>query len=249
MAGTSSGRPEQGWFPNEARLVRMAPVFSLTSCRSDSATSRPIPSMGGTSVSPNGVGRSCGEDTSVTVPQQANICGSLSFTALRAPDTHFHKCPSGREAILGNGPDVNPGVCPGGAIEAAGIVSGITSADRVGYLVGVCLPARVPDVPPPPHPDFEGSHEFARLVPVLAQLFIRGDGRPETGSSSASRSRPCDPALSRDRGRQRVPRCARLHDDNSGELQGSGSSRPPILGDLGVNGLESGGRSERSTFR
>jgi hypothetical protein len=183
-AGTSSGRPEQGWFPNEARLVGMAPVFSLTSCRSDSdsAASRPIRSMGGTSVSPNGVGRSCGEDTSVTVPRQANIfgaavdelpapagggggvppirvvvpagtpaavishaSGSLSFTALRAPDTHFHKCPGGREAILGNGPDGNPGLCPGGvpggAIEAAGIVSG--SRRRIAWATSsVCAYSR-----------------------------------------------------------------------------------------------------------
>jgi hypothetical protein len=79
---------------------------------------------------------------------------------------------------------------PGGAIEAAGIVSGITSADRVGYLVGVFLPARVPDVPPPPPPDFEGTDGFARLVPMLAALLQQAMDGPEMGPSSASRSRP-----------------------------------------------------------
>jgi hypothetical protein len=111
--------------------------------------------------------------------------GSMTFTPLRAPDIQFHKCPGGREAVLSYGPDGDGGACPGdrpgGAIEAAGVVSGIASADRVGYLIGVFLPAQMPLGRPPPSVDFEGNYDFARLDPLLGQLFFVGDGRAEEG--------------------------------------------------------------------
>ncbi len=115
----------------------------------------------------------------------SHASGSASFTPLRAPDVHFHKCPGGREAILAQGPDGNPGGCPGdspgGTIDSAGVVSGIASADRVGYLVGVFLPRRGPDGPPPATRDFEDAYDFRKSTPSLAQLFFIGDGRSADG--------------------------------------------------------------------
>jgi hypothetical protein len=110
----------------------------------------------------------------------------VSFTPLRAPDVHLHKCPGGREAILAQGPDGNPGGCPGklpgGTIDAAGIVSGIASADRVGYIVGVFLSDEAPEGQPPATPNFEEGYDFARFSPAIAQLFFIGDGRSADGT-------------------------------------------------------------------
>jgi hypothetical protein len=62
-----------------------------------------------------------------------------------------HKCAAGAEVGNPNsGPDgvwtaTTCGWEPdGGTIDAAGVVSSITSTDRVGYLVGVFLPASAP---------------------------------------------------------------------------------------------------------
>ena len=118
----------------------------------------------------------------ITVPR---TWGSLSFTPLRAPELHFHKCPGGAEAVLAYGPDGDTGGCPGevpgGTILPAGVVSGIASEDRVGYLTGVFLPARWAEPSPPPMLDFEGRYDFDRLAPRLGQLFFIGDGRTDDG--------------------------------------------------------------------
>jgi hypothetical protein len=89
----------------------------------------PAPGGGGGGVPPPCVAIPAGASIG-TVPR-AN--GTLSFTPLRAPETHFHKCPGGLEAVLAFGPDGDARVCGEvsyGAIEGAGIVSGITSKDR-----------------------------------------------------------------------------------------------------------------------
>jgi hypothetical protein len=110
--------------------------------------------------------------------------GSATFTPLGAPPVRPHKCSSGLEVTLVSGPDGSPGGCPGespgGEIAAAGVVSTIASADRVGYLVGVFLPERPPGSPP--HGlDFRGHYDFSRLAPALGQLFFIGDGRNADG--------------------------------------------------------------------
>jgi hypothetical protein len=136
----------------------------------------PAPGGGGGGVPPPCVAIPAGASMA-TVPRAD---GTLSFTPLRAPDTHFHKCPGGREAVLAFGPDGDAGVCGDpsyGAIEGAGIVSGITSKDRGGYLIGVFLPAHGKKGAPPPSLDFERNYNFARIAPSLGQLFFIGDGR------------------------------------------------------------------------
>lgn len=112
--------------------------------------------------------------------------GSASFTPLGAPTVQFHKCQSGQEVSLESGPDGSTGGCPGerpgGAIDAAGVVSGIASIDRVGYLVGVFFPPRAPSGPPQPSLDFDGNYNFASLRPLVAQVFFIGDGRASDGA-------------------------------------------------------------------
>lgn len=129
--------------------------------------------------------------TCVAVPSSASTVmvpralGSLSFTPLRAPDVHFHKCPGGVEAILAYGPDGNAGGCPGdvpgGTILPAGGVSGIASKGRAGYLTAVFMPERWEGGPPPATLDFQERYDFDRLTPRLGQLFFMGDGRSGEG--------------------------------------------------------------------
>jgi hypothetical protein len=107
--------------------------------------------------------------------------GSIAFTPLGAPDVYFHKCPGGREVVLDHGPEGSAGGCPGerpgGTISGAGVVSGIRSPDRAGYLIGVFLPDKITVGSPPENLDFTGNYDFLRLSPRLAQLFFIGDGR------------------------------------------------------------------------
>jgi hypothetical protein len=100
-----------------------------------------------------------------------------------------HRCASGAEvANARSGPDgvgtaTTCGWEPdGGSIDAAGVVSGITSLDRVGYLVAVFLPDPPSEDPVPGSLDFSGNYDFGRLRPALAQLFFVGDGRASDGS-------------------------------------------------------------------
>jgi hypothetical protein len=99
-----------------------------------------------------------------------------------------HKCAAGAEVGNPNsGPDgvwtaTTCGWEPdGGTIDAAGVVSSITSTDRVGYLVGVFLPASAPGGPAPAGLAFDGAYDFVRLRPALAQLFFVGDGHTSDG--------------------------------------------------------------------
>ena len=67
------------------------------------------------------------------------------------------------------------------SIIAVGSISGISSADGGGYLVGVFLADSVPAGPPPATMDFTGKRDFASLSPELAQTFFIGDGRTSAG--------------------------------------------------------------------
>lgn len=141
----------------------------------------PAPAGGGGGVAPTCVAVPSGAAT-ITVPWAR---GSLSFTTLRAPDVHFHKCPGGGEAVLDYGADGDAGVCPGdvsgGTILPAGVVSGIASRGRVGYLTGVFMPERWGGAPPPETLDFRERYDFNLLSPRLGQLFFIGDGRSGDG--------------------------------------------------------------------
>jgi hypothetical protein len=83
--------------------------------------------------------------------------------------------------VLDHGPEGSVGGCPGerpgGTISGAGVVSGIRSPDRAGYLIGVFLPDKITVGSPPENLDFTGNYDFLRLSPRLAQLFLIGDGR------------------------------------------------------------------------
>jgi hypothetical protein len=141
----------------------------------------PAPGGGGGGVAPTCVAVPSSA-SKVTVPRAR---GLLSFTSLRAPELHFHKCPGGGEAVLAHGPDGDAGACsgsdPGGTIPPAGTVSGIASRGRGGYLIGVFLPARWRGGTRPASLDFEERYDFYRLAPALGQLFFVGDGRTDEG--------------------------------------------------------------------
>lgn len=83
---------------------------------------------------------------------------------------------------LSSGPDGDTtGSYAGGAIEAAGVVSGIVADDRVGYLSGVFL-ADEPPAATPGALDFTGGADFAELAPEIGQLFFIGDGHASDGT-------------------------------------------------------------------
>jgi len=202
LTGCRTGAVSTGAPPAESTSVTTRPVVSATAgpvtpastCGDETTVivpgganifgagidELPAPGGGGGGVAPICVAVPGGAST-VTIP---GASGSLSFTALRAPDVHFHKCPGGSEAILAYGPDGNPGGCPddvpGGTIPAAGVVSGIASRGRGGYLIGVFLPEPWGGTPPPML-DFEERYDFIRLAPTLGQLFFVGDGRTAEG--------------------------------------------------------------------
>jgi hypothetical protein len=110
-------------------------------------------------------------------------------------DVHFHRCVGGPPQIIAppEGPDgettwscaASPEATSFApkplSITAVGSISGISSADGGGYLIGVFLADRVPTGPPPATLDFTGNRDFASLSPALAQTFFIGDGRTATG--------------------------------------------------------------------
>ena len=186
-AGVRSGSDETvGAF-----LPSMPSVDGVLACDRASAVTVPAQANifgSGISDLPSARGGGGVAPACLILPQQASAFyvvrakGSVTFTPLG--DAPGHRCPSGLEVTLANGPDGSPGGCPGespgGEIAAAGVVSGIASADRAGYLIGVFLP----DTPlgRPPHGlDFRGHYDFSRLAPALGQLFFIGDGRNTDG--------------------------------------------------------------------
>lgn len=151
----------------------------------------PQPAGGGGGVSP----------ICVNVPLQVatltveRTAGAVSFSrhpgfSDGAPGSFFHRCSFGTDAEVRVviGPDgVTTDACGGaaglgGAIEPAGLVSGITSSDRVAYLVGVFLPDAPVTATPPEGLDLEARYEVERFAPMLQQVFFIGDGRTSAGA-------------------------------------------------------------------
>lgn len=122
--------------------------------------------------------------------------GKVDFLTRNEDDAvHYHRCVGGPPQIIAppEGPDgettwscaASPEATAFApdplSITAAGPISGISSADGGGYLIGVFLTDAEPGGPPPATLDFTGNRDFASLSPALAQTFFIGDGRTATG--------------------------------------------------------------------
>jgi len=122
--------------------------------------------------------------------------GKVDFLTRPEDDAvHFHRCVGGPPQIIAlpEGPDgETTWSCAASpeatsfppkalSISAVGSISGISSADGGGYLIGVFLADAVPTGPPPATLDFTGNRDFASLSPGLGQTFFIGDGRTATG--------------------------------------------------------------------
>jgi hypothetical protein len=122
--------------------------------------------------------------------------GRVDFITLNEDNNvHFHRCVGGPPQIIAppEGPDgettwscaASPEATSFApkplSMTAVGSISGISSADGGGYLIGVFLAGPVPTGPPPATLDFTGNRDFASLSPALGQTFFIGDGRTATG--------------------------------------------------------------------
>lgn len=122
--------------------------------------------------------------------------GKVDFLTRPEDDAvHYHRCVGGPPQIfaLPGGPDgettwscaASPEATSFApdpmSITAVGSISGISSADGGGYLIGVFLADAVPTGPPPATLDFTGDRDFASLSPALGQTFFIGDGRTASG--------------------------------------------------------------------
>jgi hypothetical protein len=72
----------------------------------------------------------------------------------------------GTRWTIGRGCTSNPG---GTSISAAGAISGISSTNGIGYLVGVFLPDGIPQSPPPEGLDFGHDYDFTMLARQCAR--------------------------------------------------------------------------------
>jgi hypothetical protein len=151
----------------------------------------PAPAGGGAGTAPPCVSF---PSTVTSILIRAN--GRVDFlTRDEDDDVHFHRCVGGPPQIIAppEGPDgettwscaASPEATSFApkplSITAVGSISGISSADGGGYLIGVFLADTVPTGPPPATLDFTGNRDFASLSPALAQTFFIGDGRTATG--------------------------------------------------------------------
>jgi hypothetical protein len=131
--------------------------------------------------------------------------GTVDFiTRSEDDDVHFHRCVGGPPGAIAPepGPDgettwscaASPeatSFAPDpSSITAVGSISGISSADGGGYLIGVFLADSAPAGSPPGTLDFTGDRDFTSLSPALAQTFFIGDGRTATGRSQRFRVPP-----------------------------------------------------------
>ena len=122
--------------------------------------------------------------------------GKVDFVTRNEDDAvHYHRCVGGPPQAFAppDGPDgettwscaASPEATSFApdplSITAVGSISGISSADGGGYLIGVFLADTVPAGPPPATLDFTGGRDFDSLSPALAQTFFIGDGRTATG--------------------------------------------------------------------
>jgi hypothetical protein len=150
----------------------------------------PAPAGGGAGTAPP-----CVSFPSTVTSILIRATGTVYFAAQGGDDLHFHRCVGGPPGAFAPppGPDgettwscaASPEATSFGpdpsSITAVGSISGISSADGGGYLIGVFLADSVPTGPPPATLDFTGNRDFASLSPALAQTFFIGDGRTATG--------------------------------------------------------------------
>jgi hypothetical protein len=150
----------------------------------------PAPAGGGGGTAPP-----CVSFPSTVTSILIRASGRVDFlTRNEDDDVHFHRCVGGPPQIIAlpGGPDgettwscaVSPEATSFApkplSITAVGSISGISSADGGGYLIGVFLAEAVPAGQPPATLDFTGNRDFASLSPALAQTFFIGDGRTAT---------------------------------------------------------------------
>ena len=150
----------------------------------------PAPAGGGAGTAPP-----CASFPSTVTSILIRAHGRVDFlTRNEDDDVHFHRCVGGPPQLfaLPEGPDgettwscaASPEATSFApkplSIPAVGSISGISSADGGGYLIGVFLADTVPTGPPATL-DFTGNRDFASLSPALAQTFFIGDGRTATG--------------------------------------------------------------------
>ena len=151
---------------------------------------RPDPAGGGGGVSPACVP----VPRSVTTMILETVRGGVSFSSHPgfsdgAQGSFFHRCSFGTDAkvrVVIRADGATTDACGaaaglGGAIDPAGLVSGITSPDRIGYLAGVFLPDAPVTSPPPFGLDLEAGYESERFAPLLQQVFFIGDGVTSAG--------------------------------------------------------------------
>jgi hypothetical protein len=151
----------------------------------------PAPAGGGAGTAPP-----CVSFPSTVTSIFIRASGRVDFLTRNEDDNvHFHRCVGGPPQIIAppEGPDgettwscaASPEATSFApkplSITAVGSISGISSADGGGYLIGVFLADTVPTGPPPATLDFTGNRDFASLSPALAQAFFIGDGRTATG--------------------------------------------------------------------
>ena len=151
----------------------------------------PAPAGGGAGTTPP-----CVSFPSTVTSILIRASGTVDFiTRNQDDDVHFHRCVGGPPGAIAppDGPDGGTtwscAASPEASsfapepskIPAVGSISGISSTDGGGYLIGVFLADAVPTGPPPATLDFTGNRDFASLSPALGQTFFIGDGRTASG--------------------------------------------------------------------
>jgi hypothetical protein len=152
----------------------------------------PAPAGGGGGTTPP-----CVSFPSTVTSISIRAAGTVQFARSNDDAVHFHRCVGGPPGAFAPPPGPDGGttwscaVSPEAktpsyppdptSIPAVGSISGISSADGSGYLVGVFLTDAEPAGPRPPSLDFTRNRDFASLSPALAQTFFIGDGRSASG--------------------------------------------------------------------
>lgn len=113
---------------------------------------------------------------------RAGVLPSLITLAPGGGLISFPKVIGKAACVEAEGTEADGGSCAGGNtdLQAAGKLSGIKHHQRTMFLVGVFLGPKLP-VKAPPALDFSDEAKgtkFAKLEPVLGQVFFIGDGKP-----------------------------------------------------------------------
>ena len=198
-ASSAAGACSQRSVPQTRAGPRTAPSV-IESPRCDAASTIDVPGTSnifgaGAADPPAPAGGGAG-----TAPPCVSFPSTVASILIRANGkvddaVHYHRCVGGPPQAFApsDGPDgattwscaaspeatsfaPNPS-----SITAVGSISGISSADGGGYLIGVFLAETVPAGPPPATLDFTEDRDFDSLSPALAQTFFIGDGSTATG--------------------------------------------------------------------